>query len=290
MIDTYIRLFLVACFWGGASVAGRTLAGVVPPVQASFFRFAFASLLLLWITRRKEGLPRITAQQLIVITALGATGILAFNLFFFSGLTLIGAGRASLIMALNPVFITLASALIHKEALSSKRGFAALLSITGAVIVITRGHPLSIFQGGIGRGELLIFGCVLSWTLYSVIGKSAMRGLSPLAAVCYSSVAGTLLLFVITLLCGDVGSALDYPSASWWAIIYLGLFATVVAFLWYFQGIQRIGPSRASVFINFVPVSGVLLAAVILGEPLTQSVLIGGLLVVAGSYLANSPP
>ena len=290
VISTYIRLFLVAFFWGGTFVAGRSLAGIVPPVSAAFFRFAVASLLLLAITCHREGLPRLSVRQLLVVTALGATGIFAYNLFFFNGLTLVGAGRASLIIALNPVFITLASALIYKEQLPARRIIGILLSLTGAIIVITQGRPLAIFGTGIGRGELLIFGCVLSWTLYSVIGKTAMRGLSPLVAVCYSSVAGTLLLLPVALQHGSFSEASNYPPAAWLSIAYLGMFGTVIGFLWYFQGIQLLGPSRAAVFINFVPVNGVLLATLILGEPLTLSLLLGGALVVTGSYLANAVP
>ena len=74
------------------------------------------------------------------------------------------------------------------EALPLSRIVGIPLSVIGALVVITRGEPALILSGGIGRGELLIFGCVLSWMLYSIIGKSAMRGLSPLAAVCFSSI------------------------------------------------------------------------------------------------------
>ena len=290
MIGTYLRLFLVAFFWGGTFVAGRSLVDTVPPVAAAFIRFAIASLLLLAITWQRERLPRLSRRQLVVITALGASGILAYNLFFFNGLALIAAGRASLIIALNPVFITLADRLLHKEPLPSRRVIGILLSLGGAMIVITQGQPLSIFDTGIGRGELLIFGCVLSWSLYSIIGKTAMRGLSPLVTVCYSAVAGTLLLLVVALVDGSLVGALAYPPSAWLALSYLGVFGTVIGFLWYFQGIQSIGPSRAAVFINFVPVNGVLLATLILGEPLTLSLLSGGALVISGSYLANAVP
>jgi drug/metabolite transporter (DMT)-like permease len=73
------------------------------------------------------------------------------------------------------------------------------------------------------------------------------------------------------------------------SIGYLGLFGTVFGFLWYFEGIQQIGPARAAVFINFVPVNGVLLGVLLLGEPLNLSLLGGGVLVVVGAYLANAP-
>jgi len=287
---TYLKLFAVAFFWGGTFVAGRLLAGQAHPVTASFFRFACASACLLLALWKLEGrVPKLTRSQALAVAALGLTGVFAYNLFFFNGLTLIEASRAALIIALNPVAITLCSALIYREPLPLSRIAGIPLSVTGALVVITRGHPSLILEGGVGRGELLIFGCVLSWTLYSVIGKAAMRGLTPLAAVCWSSIAGTLLLLLPALFYGSLTEAVHFAWQTWAAIAYLGLFGTVVGFLWYFQGIQTIGPSRASVFINFVPVNGVLLATLLLGEPLGLSLIGGGLLVVCGAYLANAP-
>ena len=289
-MKTYLKLLAVAFFWGGTFVAGRFLAGEAHPVSAAFFRFAIASTCLLLAVWKVEGaLPKLDFRQGLAVAALGLTGVFAYNLFFFNGLTLIGAGRAALIIALNPVAITLCSALIYRETLPLSRILGIPLSVVGALVVITRGHPLMILSGGVGRGELLISGCVLSWTLYSIIGKTAMRGLSPLAAVCWSSLAGTLLLLIPALSYGSFPEALHFSWAVWLSIAYLGMFGTVIGFLWYFEGIQKIGPSRAAVFINFVPVNGVLLATLLLGEPLDISLLSGGLLVVCGAYLANAP-
>lgn len=289
-MKTYLKLLAVAFFWGGTFVAGRFLAGEAHPVSAAFFRFAIASTCLLLAVWKVEGaLPKLDFRQGLAVAALGLTGVFAYNLFFFNGLTLIGAGRASLIIALNPVAITICSALIYRETLPLSRILGIPLSVVGALVVITRGHPLMILSGGVGRGELLISGCVLSWTLYSIIGKTAMRGLSPLAAVCWSSMAGTLLLLIPALSYGSFPEALHFSWAVWLSIAYLGMFGTVIGFLWYFEGIQKIGPSRAAVFINFVPVNGVLLATLLLGEPLDISLLGGGLLVVCGAYLANAP-
>jgi drug/metabolite transporter (DMT)-like permease len=289
-LKTYLKLLAVAFFWGGTFVAGRSLAGDAHPVSAAFFRFAIASICLLLAVCKVEGrLPKLNVRQGLAVAALGLTGVFAYNLFFFNGLALIGAGRAALIIALNPVAITLCSALIYRERLPLSRIVGIPLSVVGALVVITRGHPLMILSGGVGRGELLISGCVLSWTLYSIIGKTAMRGLSPLAAVCWSSIVGTFLLLIPALFYGSFAEALHFSWPVWLSIGYLGLFGTVIGFLWYFEGIQTIGPSRAAVFINFVPVSGVLLATLLLGEPLDISLLGGGFLVVLGAYLANSP-
>jgi len=286
---TYFKLFSTAFFWGGTFVAGRWLGESVHPYSSAFFRFAVASLFLLLLTCRREGrLPKLTPRQMLAVLALGATGVFAYNLFFFNGLQHVHASRAALIIALNPTAITLASALLYKEKLEMRRALGILLALCGAVMVITRGNPLTVFDGGIGRGELLIFGCVVSWTLYSIIGKKAMQGLTPLAAVSWSSLAGTALLLFPALTHGSFSEALGFGIGAWGSIVYLGLFGTVIGFFWYFEAIQKIGPSRAAVFINFVPVNGVLLATLLLGEPLTFAVLSGGSMVICGSYLANS--
>jgi drug/metabolite transporter (DMT)-like permease len=79
-----------------------------------------------------------------------------------------------------------------------------------------------------------------------------------------------------------------YSARSWTALFYLGFFGTVLGFFWYYSGIKRIGPMKASVFINLVPVSAIFLAYFILGERLTPAMFGGGLLVITGVYLTNS--
>jgi drug/metabolite transporter (DMT)-like permease len=101
-------------------------------------------------------------------------------------------------------------------------------------------------------------------------------------------VAGTLLLAVPAYLESGFGF-LDYSIQEWALIFYLGFFGTVLGFLWYYQGIQKIGPTRAGLFINFVPISGIVLAFIFLKEPITMSLLIGTVLVSAGVYLTNRP-
>lgn len=290
MLSTYLKLYGSAFFWGGTFIAGRLLAGRVEPQNAALMRFVFASLLLTAMTLRVEGrLPKLTFRQLVSVTALGLTGIFAYNLFFFTGLQEIRAGRAALIIALNPVVITLGAALLFKETLSLTRIAGVILSLAGAAIVITRGDLGGIFDSGIGRGELLILGCVASWSLYSLIGKTTMHGMSPLAAVTCSSIAGATLLLGPALVSGSLFNIAAIHFSSWLSIGYLGVFGTVLGFLWYFEGIQRIGASRAAIFINFVPINGVLLAMLILDEPLTSALVFGGLLVVSGSWLTNRP-
>jgi len=285
----YLKLLLMAIIWGGTFVTGRSLAQTVGPFEAAFFRFAIASVFLAFLLRRDEGsIGRPGKSQIIPVILLGLTGAFLYNYFFLKGLKLIEAGRASVIIASNPIFIALFSAYFFKERLNLIKVIGIVISVGGAVIVISRGNVLTVLQGGLGWGEVYIFCCVASWVAFSMIGKAVMIDLSPLRSVTYSSIVGTLFLAAPAFFEGGF-SFLAYSLDEWAKIFYMGFFGTVLGFLWYYQGIQKIGPTRAGLFINFVPISAILLAFIFIGEPITRSLLIGTVLVSSGVYLTNRP-
>ncbi len=288
LFRVYLKLLLMALFWGGTFIAGRLLAGQVGPFSAAFLRFTIASATLLILTLRTYGkIPAVQRRQWLPLLLLGCSGIFAYNAFFFKGLQWIEAGRAAVIIANNPLIIALFAALLLGERLTLNKGIGILLSVCGAIVVITHGHPATLFSAGMGRGEWYIFGCVASWVIYSLVGRVAMRDFSPLVAVTYSSLIGTLLLLPAAWLEGLPQQIGNYSPTAWACLLYLGLCGTVLGFVWYYQGIQKIGSTRAGQFINFVPVSAVLLSCWLLDEPLTGSLLAGLLLVSGGVYLAN---
>ncbi len=285
---TRIKLLMTAIFWGGTFIAGRIVATNIDPFAAAFLRFFIASVFLLTATRRVEGrFPPVGRKQIFPIFLLGMTGIFTYNVFFFSGLHYISAGRAAIIIANNPIFIGLLSSLIFREKLTPLKLFGIIISVSGAVIVISRGEILQIFSEHLGLGDLFIFGCVASWVIYTLLGKVVMGRLSPLVSVTYASVAGTLALFFPALYRGMFSAVSTYTAPQWLSLFYLGFFGTVLGFLWYYQGINTIGPMKASIFINFVPISAVILAFFILNEPVTLSLLAGVVLVSSGVYFTN---
>jgi drug/metabolite transporter (DMT)-like permease len=287
MLSTYLKLLLMALFWGGTFIAGRVLAQNVGPYAGAFLRFAVASACLVAVLLKMEKqVARPSGRYLAVLLVMGMTGVFAYNVLFLKGLKLIEAGRASVIIANNPVFIALMAAVFFGERLNLLKVAGILVSLAGAVTVITRGQLSSLLNGGFGWGELFILGCVASWVAYSLLGKIVMTRLSPLAAVTFSSVAGTVCLFPPAVMEGLL-TAEPYPLAAWVSIVYLGFFGTVLGFVWYYQGIQRIGPVRAGLFINFVPIFAVLLSVLLLKEPLTLSLLAGAVLVSSGVCLTT---
>lgn len=113
--------------------------------------------------------------------------------------------------------------------------------------------------------------------------------MSPLASVLYASVSGALCLALPAWHEGLLTAWPGYTAVDWAALFYLGFFGTVLGFVWYYQGIQKIGAMKAAVFINFVPVSAIIFSFFILDEPLTGSLLAGTALVLSGVYLTNRP-
>jgi drug/metabolite transporter (DMT)-like permease len=280
---------LTAFFWGGTFVAGRFLAKDVTPFSAAFLRFAVASACLLLIVWKVEGrLPLLGKNQIIPVILLGMSGIFTYNVFFFKGLKLIDAGRAALIISTNPILITLCSAYFFKEHLNFVKSIGIAISVSGAMIVISRGNLLDMLNGHLGIGEVYIFGAVISWVIFSLIGKAVLSDLSPLISVSYSSAVGAIALMIPALSEGMAKNIGQYSGMDWLSIFYLSIFGTVIGFIWYYQGIRSIGPTKAGLFINFVPISAIILAFLILNEPLTISLFIGAVFVSTGVYLTNS--
>lgn len=289
-MQIYLKLLCTALCWSGTFIAGRLLAGEVTPLAAAFVRFLIATLLLLLLTYRTYGhLPHPSGRQWVGLVILGLTGVVAYNLFFFKGLTLVPAGRASLIIANNPIMITLFAALFFREPLNGRKIIGVLVSVCGAIIAISKGDPVTLLRGGLGWGDLLIFCCVFSWVAYTLVGKMVLTGLTPLVTVAYSALIGTIGLGVPALGAGLLDQVGAYSLVNWLSLAYLGVFGTVIGFIWYYEGVRTIGAARASLFINFVPLGAILMAYLILGEPMTFSLVTGTLLVIGGVYLTSAP-
>lgn len=291
LLVVYIKLALVAMFWGGTFIAGRLLVHAVPPLMAATARFAVAVVLLVLVAWRIEGgLPRLTKSQWLATAALGLSGIFLYNLCFFGALARMPAGRTALFVALNPIVTAIAAAALLGERLGKIKWTGAAIAFCGVAIVITRGDPLGALHDirqSIGTGELFMLGAISSWAAYTLIGRFALKGLSPIAATTYAAMWG--LLFLALSASGSI-ARVDWAGLDWhvWAAVaYLGVFGTVIGFVWYYEGVKTIGPSRTAVFNNLVPVCGTTLATVLLGEPVLPSMVVGGLLAIAGVMLAN---
>lgn len=284
----HLRLVLTMVFWGGTFVAGRILAEELHPYTAASFRFLLASLMLLAVVfLRDRSFPRLTGKQWIAMALLGLSGVFAYNILFFTGLQTVEAGRASMIIAVNPVVTAILAALLFRERFKLPAVAGMILSVCGALIVISRGNPGAILVGEIGAGEICIAGCVLSWAAYTLIGKHLLTDIEPLVVVAYSCTLGALFLTLLALSTGHLMDVRLLSARSAVCLLYFALFGTTLGFIWFYNGVKQLGAGKASMYVNLVPVSGILLGSLFLGERLESSLVVGGALVFVGLYLIN---
>ncbi|WP_226478266.1 DMT family transporter [Pseudomonas sp. MWU16-30323] len=290
---TYLKLAAVTMIWGGTFVAGRYLAAGLDPLLAATVRFVLASLaLLVFLGVARIRLVRPTSAQWVQLMVLGFFGIFFYNLCFFYGLHYINASRASLIVALNPAVIGLASWLLFKERLGCFKLVGIALCLGGAGLVIVSRNP-QLLQGAADAwvGDLLIFGCVVGWGVYSLFSRGLNQRLGPLQTVTWSILLGTLMLTLTTLVTGRLTvtalGRIDLPQLM--SLLYLGVLGSALAYIGYYDGLRRIGATRAGVFIALNPLTAVICGALLLGEQLTLPMLLGGAVILLGIYLCNKP-
>ncbi len=285
-----IVLKMIACtlFWGGTFVAGSIASPYASSPTIGFFRFAVASLcLILFLEFSHNSIlkHKLDKKQFIGVFILALTGIFIYNIFFFFGLKTVDASRASLIVANNPLLIAVGASLFLGERLTKLQIAGIILSTCGAIIVLSDGSIAQIFTQ-ISYGDIIIFGCVLAWSAYSLVGKMVLKSLSPLIAVTWACIIGTFLFlpFMYTEL---TTSLFKLPLEFWLSAIYLGLFGSAIGFVWFYDTINELGAARTGNFISFVPVFATIFGILMLNESISFAFLCGGALTMCGVYLTN---
>lgn len=290
--SAHLGLVGMTLLWGASWPAGKIVAMAMPPLAASAWRFTLAAVLLMaWLRWRLGGWPTLTHRQWLGLAAAGAVGVFAYSALFMLALGRVEASRAAVVVTTNPVLTTLLAAWWFKERFNARVGLGLALAVAGAATVLTHGAPWKVLAGDIGVGEWLLLGCVATWSSYALMGKRLMAGVDSLTATTVTAAFGCALLWAAALAFegpSRVVHAIDGLSASvWLAFVFLAVGATVLAYAWFYRGIEVLGAGVASSYISLVPVFGVASSIVLLGEPLDASLLLGGALAMAGVVVAN---
>jgi drug/metabolite transporter (DMT)-like permease len=282
----YIRLILVAMFWSGTVIAIRVGSQTFGPFWGATLRYATAVVGFLPIVIRSgPSFFRMSRKEWLQVTVLGLTGVFAYNYLSFRGLKMVQASHAALIFAVNPILVMVFSSWMHGDPITRRRLWGALLSLTGVVIVISRGRLGQLFSG-FEMGDLFILCATFSWMLYTLFGRTALKTITPLQASFWASVTGGALLLLMAL--GEPWPAVIPPSAIY-SVLYLGLIGTVVGFVWFYDGVKKLGATRATLFNNMIPVFTLVLSILILKEKVSGYTYVGAALVTAGVLLAQTP-
>ena len=282
----YFILLLVPLFWGGAFGATKHVVTEIPPITTAAVRFFLAGLLMTaWVVARGGWDWAPLRRRWGGLLLLAITGVFLYNIFFTVGMKYTSAINGALVIVVSPVTTALVAVTLLGEPWSWRLVAGVALSFLGVLTTITRGSVDILTSLSFSSGDLLMVGGVISWTSYTTIGKVVMKDVPPLLATSASTLAGSFMLLAASLT-EDGWARLPAVSAQTaWEMTYLIIFPTVVAFFLFNVGIKRIGASRASAYINLMPVNAIWIAAVFYGETVTLAHLAGAVLIIGGLLL-----
>lgn len=285
----YLLLSVSALTWAGNFIVGRYVHEQVTPVTLSFGRWGLALLILLPFTLgsvlRQKALVR---EYLGLFALLGLTGMALFHSFVYAALESTGAINAALILSLTPVIIVLLSWILDSEPIAPAQCAGILISVVGAATLVTRGD-LSVIRGlDFNRGDLWMLFAVPNWALYSVLLRRRPPALEPMVLLTVTIAAG--LIFLTPALVYELvqGPDFELSAKTLASLVYVALFASVIAYICWNRGVSIVGANRAGLFMHLVPVFSALLAIGLLGESLLVHHLLGIGLIIVGIYLTTS--
>jgi drug/metabolite transporter (DMT)-like permease len=280
----YLILSVAPLCWSGNIVLARGVADLIPPVAFAFWRWTLACVLIFPFTLRQlaQDWPAITRRWKMLFS-LAALGISGFNTLLYTAVHTTTAINGALIQTTMPAVIVLLSLVLYREKVSRRQMTGVLLCLIGAGLIVLRGELRTLLTLSFVQGDLLMIIAVIFYGLYSAMlrRRPSIHPLSFLAATFFLGSTALLPVYLTELaFVGPFPLSRDIALS----ILYVALFPSIVAYFCWTKGVDRVGPNRAGLFINLIPVFASLLSVWLLGESI-QIFHIGGMAFIAGGMV-----
>jgi len=272
-ISSYFMATMAAIFWGANFNLARPVLSEMGPYVAGASRYILAALIMVVITMiKKETIP---LRHLKSYLTLGIAGVFGFNLFFFLGMQTSSAINGALIMALNPLLTAILGYFILKDIPTRKQLIAFPIGVAGVVIVVLgAGAHIEI-----SIGDFYILLANLSWALYNVLVRKMMpKDVNGIASTAGIMTVGAAALTLVAILQGD--SFIVPTISTGISLILMVIGGSVLSYLFWNASITKLGPSKAAIFMNLVPVTTMVIAS-IESLPPNHAQVLGAILVVS---------
>lgn len=285
---TYVLLTLASLQWGANVVFGRMAVGEITPMLLVTLRFLIVSAVMLLFYGR--GFRRDLARLKVHIgymVFLGVCGFTGFTAFFYVAAHYTSGANMAIIQGATPLFVFSFAYLADKRRIGRWQALGMALALVGVVFVASHGSWESLRHMHFNVGDLCMVGATCVYSIYTVglsrrpEGVSTMSVFTMLAMVAFVT---SLPLSGYEMLTRHVG----WPTAKGWGLTFLiALFPSFLAQVFYIIGVQNIGPGRAGIFINLIPVFGACLSVIFLGERMGWYQIVGLVVVMAGIISAQ---
>lgn len=280
-----IIAMLVAVFvWGISFINIRVAMEVMGAMTLGAMRFLMATIILWVIMKARKVNLAINKKDLPLFIIAAGIGITVYFYFENNGVKYTSASIASIIIGAIPVFSVIAEALIYKKKLSKVLITSVALSVVGVGLIV--GIDISdIENGGSLLGYLMMFGAVFSWIVYSIANKPLFERYDQAPITFYQSLIG--LIFFLPFVPFEQNHWEAFNLEIFGHVFFLAAFASALGFYLYLKGLDYLGISESSIYINLIPVVTVIFSYFWLGETLNLMQLVGGGIVIASVYLMN---
>ena len=285
----HLLLTLAMLCWAGNWVVGRAIHEQVPPFTLNFWRWAGSLLLILPLSRLllREQWPLLVRHWKWVVP-MGAIAATIFQSMVYLGLQSTTALNGALIVALVPVVVVIIAGAVLGDRIRLRQGLGILLSLAGAVVVIVRGETSALRTLTFNPGDLWILAAVPVWSLYTVLLKRWPPGLHRMSFLAAMALIGVALQFPLYAWELASGRHMLVTRESIAAIVYVAVFASFLAFVFYNTAMDRTTPAVAGLFHHLHPAFTALLGMVFLGERMGWYHGLGVTCIVLGLYLTTT--
>lgn len=283
----YLLLTLTTLFWAGNAIAGKLAAGIIPPFTLTFVRWTIVALIVFAIARPHLAAHRETIHSHgLFLMFLGALGFSLFNFALYGALNFTTALNVSIEQAAFPSVIMLLMFVMYRERISMLQAVGVALTVVGIAVTVSQGSLERLMNLQFNIGDVIMVGGVVVYSLYSILLRHKPQ-LPWHIFMLMLALGGLLVAFPLAL--WEVSRGI-LPEASWKVpalLAYIVIFPSLLSQVFWVRGIELIGPNRASVFINLVPVFGSGLAVLIVGESFAAYHAAGIVFVIGGVMLAE---
>ena len=285
----YTLLILATLFWSGNFIVGKfATLFQIPPLTLNVLRWISVWVILMPFTYKEiyKNLPNIK-KNWFVISFMGVITISTFNSVVYYALNYTQVINAVLVLAAIPAATIFFSSLMNIEKTNSFQLLGLFLSIIGIGSIISNGDIQKIISLNFNKGDLWMLVCVFTWALYSTLLKKNKFKFSQFSLIQLMVSAGILFLIPQFFYEKSIGLELNYNKAFFLILFYVVVFPAIAAYYCWQKGVEIIGPNRATMFIQLMPLFSAVMAIIIFNEKFEMYHFIGASFIVLGIYLSN---
>ena len=282
----YSLLGLMLLFWSLNYVVGKVALREFPPVLLTCLRTTIAGAFILPIYLwRERGKPSgWTSRELGELLLLGFYGVIANQLFFVLGLAWTSVAHAAVIMTLMPILVLLLAAFLGQERITTRKVVGMTIAAAGVGVLQLERKSGS---GATLLGDFCTFLCGISLAVFTVRSKQLMKRFGSLMINSVAYIGCSLAIAPLTIWLSFRYGAGRASAAAWGSVTYMAVFSSVLAYFIYNYALTYMPASRASAVSYLQPLGATLLAVLLLGEPVTTALAIGGILVLTGVFVTE---